>query len=218
MKKKQIRNANLITAVFLCASPFAPVGLVGYIWWMHTSSIKSTWEGIAALVAGPVLIGLLVLSLTSVFLIAAGMFRNHKRTHPKAAAAAAPERNKVPPEEFLAAHRKELMSINELVLADSALQRPPGYFSYYWHSSEQELQASTYFGWPVTLTEEQLHIFDSLCGSCHFFHVQLTQDSITYSFDSYRSFIYVLQYSKSWDHLRHLEGKWYFSGRIDSME
>jgi len=218
VKRKPIRNPNLISAVFSCISPFALVGFIGYVRWIQTSSFTSTWEGIAALFAGAVSTGLFVFSMLIVVLPAISLLLRHCAMKRAKAAGVQQTQDETPPEEFFAAHRQAMMAINELILDDSVQERPPPEcFFYSWHSPVRDFRAGVNFTWPVDLTEEQQQMLESLGNGCHFCQIKLTPDSITYNFDCHRTFTYVLQYSKSWDHLQHLDGKWYYD-RNDNTE
>ena len=210
IKKKPLHTSYLVAAIFLGISAIAPSGFVGFLWWANTTPIKDTAMGIAILITFNVLIWLSFLSLFVVALTVRNLLRSYKNV--KATIAALPTQDTtppMPPKEFFAAHREEFTALNELILTDSEQQRPLEQFSYMWSSSSRELGANTYFDWSVTLTEEQLRMLESLGSSCQYFNITLTFESIKYSFDK-RDFVYVLQYSKSWDHLEHLDGKWYF--------
>jgi len=210
IKKKPLHTSHLVTAIFLGISAIAPGGFVGFLWWANTINLEKTWLGVVVLVMFNVLMWL---TLFSLFVVALTV-RNHLQSYKnlRSLTVAVPSQDAtppMPPRDFFAAHREELTAINELVLTDSQAQRPLEQFSYMWNSSSRELDTYASIDWPVTLTEEQIHMLELLRGSHRYLHIILTQSSITYNLGSY-SFVYVLQCSESQEHLEHLDGKWYF--------
>jgi len=211
VKKKTIRDPELFSAVFSCISPFALVGFVRYVRWIQTSSFTSTWEGIAAHFAGAVLTGLFVFSMMGVVLPAISLLRRRLAMKRAKAARVQKAQDETPPEEFFAAHRQTMKAINELILADAEQERP-WEFSYSWNSPDRDLCGNAYQSWTVALTDEQKQLYEAF--NCRFLDITLTPDTITYNIDGVRSFIYVIQYSRSFEHLQHLDGKWYFERTV----
>jgi len=208
--KKTIRDPELVSAVFSCISPFALVGFVRYMRWMQTASFTSTWKGIAALFVCAVLSGLFVLSMMGVVLPAISLLRRRLAMKRARVTRVQLTQNETPPEEFFAAHRQTMEAINEILLADAGQERPRD-FSYDWDSPDRDLCGCAYQNWTVALTEEQKQLIEAFY--CNFRDIALTPDTITYNIAGSRSFIYVLQYSKSFDHLQHLDGKWYYADK-----
>jgi len=207
--KKPVNYSRLFSAVRFWISLFALAGFYQFLRWLRTSG---TGKDIAAFVGGAVSMGLLIAFLIHV---AETLLRQHRITKQFKAARAQRTQDETPPEEFFAAHRQTLETVNELILADAEQDRPWA-FSYDWDSSGQGLCMDAYQHWTVALTEEQKQLFES---NYHFLDIALTPDTITYNIDNVRSLIYVIEYSKSFEHLQHLDGKWYYTdkNRRDSL-
>ena len=201
--KKVTRNANLIAAVFLCGCMVAPSGFIGFLWWASTADREKAWVGITIPALGSILLALAMYSLLFTALYAIKLLRIHKLTRPKTDVAAAPERNKVPPEEFFATHRQAMTAINELILADTEQNGHAKNFHYAYNSGK--LYAESFDAWPVALSDEQVQLFESLSILQS---ITLAADAIIYCYCEFK-IIYVLQFSRSWDQLQHLDGKWY---------
>jgi len=211
MKQPKILSykQNLIfAAICLGVCPLASGGYVGLLWWISTSDFEKVWEGITWLIASIVTSVLLLLSLVFVLHASINLLKQHRALNQAGAARAQQVQNEMPPEEFFAAHRQTMMAVNEILLADAEQERKSEGFSYNWNFSDRDLRGNAYNAWLVALTEEQKQLFESLRGDCNFFQINLTPDTISYTFDS-RRFYYVLQYSKSWETFQHLGGKWY---------
>jgi len=214
MKKLSYGQNLLVSAICLGLCPFAAGGYVGLLWWLNTNNAKTTWGFVTVLIVYIVAMMLCLIPLLFQIVAVYNLLQRH-RAIARAKVASTQAQTTTPPEEFFAAHRQEMMAVNELILADAALQRPPECFFYCWNSMDQALRATVYPSWPTELTAEQQEILDSL-GNGHFFNIELTPDSIKYTFDRLRPFIYVLQYSGSIDHLQHLDGKWYYNHNDDT--
>ena len=182
--KKPFNYSRLISALRLWITLFALVGLSQFLQWLRTSGIAIAGKDIAAFVGGSVSMGLLVAFLIHV---AETLLRQRRITKQFKTARAQQAQDKLQSEEFFATNRDAIMAINELILSDAETDRPPEGISYDW-INDGTLQAEAFHSWSVTLTEEQKQLFESFNSQVLF--IALTPDTITYSFDGMKKFVY----------------------------